>query len=124
MVFNVIHVARAQSVLNGVVVVLGSVQYQVARLCPFPLPPQFGLRHSLGGKLGTAEIANARGGKTMFKFCVFLKKDFMYLFIFKDFIYLFLERGEGREKERETSMCGCHLCAPYWGPGLQPRHVP
>ena len=20
-------------------------------------------------------------------------------------------------------MCGCLLCAPYWGPGLQPRHV-
>ena len=21
-------------------------------------------------------------------------------------------------------MCGCLLCTPYWGPGLQPRHVP
>ena len=42
-----------------------------------------------------------------------------YLF-FKDFIYLFLERVEGREKGRETSMCGCLSC----GPGLQPRHVP
>ena len=21
-------------------------------------------------------------------------------------------------------MCGCLLCAPYWGPGLQPKHVP
>ena len=21
-------------------------------------------------------------------------------------------------------MCGCLLCASYWGPGLQPRHVP
>ena len=28
-------------------------------------------------------------------------------FFLKDFIYLFLERGEGKEKERETSMCGC-----------------
>ena len=27
-----------------------------------------------------------------------------YLFIFKDFIYLFLERGEGREKERERNI--------------------
>ena len=43
---------------------------------------------------------------------------------FKDFIYLFLERGEGKEKERETSMCGCVSHAPYWGPGLQPRHGP
>ena len=36
---------------------------------------------------------------------------------FKDFIYVFLDRGEGREKERETLMCGCLLCAPYWGTG-------
>ena len=43
---------------------------------------------------------------------------------FKDFIYLFLERRERREKERETSMCGCLLCVPYWGPGPHPRHVP
>ena len=21
-------------------------------------------------------------------------------------------------------MCGCLLSTPYWGPGLQPRHVP
>ena len=21
-------------------------------------------------------------------------------------------------------MCGCLLCAPYWGPGPKPRHVP
>ena len=25
---------------------------------------------------------------------------------------------------RETSVCGCLLCTPYWGPGLQPRHEP
>ena len=42
----------------------------------------------------------------------------------QDFIYLVLERGEGREKGRETSMCGCLSCGPYWGPGLQPRRVP
>ena len=46
------------------------------------------------------------------------------LIFFKDFIYLFLEKGEGREKERETSMCGCLSCTPNWGPGPQPRHVP
>ena len=34
--------------------------------------------------------------------------------------YLFLEKEKGRRK-RETSMCGCLLCAPYWGPGPQPR---
>ena len=45
-------------------------------------------------------------------------------FSFKDFIYLFLERGEGKERGREVSVCGCLSRAPYWGPGLQPRHVP
>ena len=39
-------------------------------------------------------------------------------------IYLFLDRGEGRKRGRETSMCGCLSRAPYWGPGPQPRHVP
>ena len=38
---------------------------------------------------------------------------------------LLLREGKGgRKKGRETSMCGCLPCAPYWGPGLQPRHVP
>ena len=41
----------------------------------------------------------------------FLKKD--YLFIFRE-----------RDKEGETSLCGCLLQAPYWGPGRQPSHVP
>ena len=39
-------------------------------------------------------------------------------------MYVFLDTGEGREKGRETSMCGCLLSAPYWGPGPQPRHAP
>ena len=40
------------------------------------------------------------------------------------FIYFYRE-GKGRRKRgRETSMCGCLSHAPYWGPGLQPRHVP
>ena len=45
---------------------------------------------------------------------------------FKDFIYLFLEgeRKAVRKRGRETSMCGCLLCASYWGPSPQPRHVP
>ena len=57
---------------------------------------------------------NDQGNTSVFFF--FLKKIL--------FIYLFLERGEGREKERETSMCGCFSHAPYWGPGPQPRDVP
>ena len=44
-------------------------------------------------------------------------------FIF--FTFIFRERGrEGRKRGRETLMCGCLSCAPYWGPCLQPRHVP
>ena len=36
-----------------------------------------------------------------------------------------LERGKGgRKRGRATSMCGCLSHAPYWGPCLQPRHVP
>ena len=38
--------------------------------------------------------------------------------------YLFLERGEGREKERERNINGCLFHAPDQGPGPQPRHVP
>ena len=50
--------------------------------------------------------------------------SFIFYF-FKDFIYSFLEREEGKEKERETSLGGNSIsCAPYWGPGRQPRHVP
>ena len=52
-----------------------------------------------------------------------ISSKFEMLFI-TDFIYLFLGRGEGRERGRETSMCACLLCAPYWGSGLPPRHVP
>ena len=47
-------------------------------------------------------------------------------FFFFNFIYSFLERGEGKEKGRETSMCGCLSHTPYWGPGPQvpqPRHA-
>ena len=48
-----------------------------------------------------------------------------YTFLFKDFIYLFLERGKGgRNRGRETSMCGCFSHTLNWGPGPQPRHVP
>ena len=42
----------------------------------------------------------------------------------KDFMYLFVERQEGRERGRETSVYGCLSRALHWGPGLQSRHVP
>ena len=49
---------------------------------------------------------------------------------FKCFIYLFLERGEGREKERDGNIdvretwIACLSRAPNWEPGPQPRQVP
>ena len=40
-------------------------------------------------------------------------------------LYLFLEKWEGKEKERERNIdVACLPHAPYWGPSLQPRHVP
>ena len=53
-----------------------------------------------------------------------LRTYFLFLF-FKDSIYLFQTEGKGgRKRGRDTSVCGCISKAPYWGPGLQPRHVP
>ena len=46
----------------------------------------------------------------------FLKKQ--------DFIYLFFERGEGRERGRETLIRWFKLAHPHPGPGPQPRRVP
>ena len=47
------------------------------------------------------------------------------IYFFLEILFIFREGLEGRRKRgRETSMCCCLLCAPYWGPGLQPRHVP
>ena len=45
-------------------------------------------------------------------------------FFFLNFIYLFLDTGEERKRGRETSVYGCFSRIPYWGHGLQPRHVP
>ena len=45
--------------------------------------------------------------------------------IFKKILFIFQREGKGgRKREKETSMCDCHSYAPYWGPCLQPRHVP
>ena len=49
----------------------------------------------------------------------------LILFYFLKKIYLFLDRGEEREKDRERIVnVWLPLAHPYWGPGLQPRHVP
>ena len=53
--------------------------------------------------------------------------------VFKDFFqrfYIFIERGEGKEKERERNIDMWEilrlvvLYTPNWGPGRQPWHVP
>ena len=49
--------------------------------------------------------------------------DNVYFYFIKCFIYLFLEQKGGRKRWRETSVCSCLSCAPYWRPGPQPRHV-
>ena len=41
-------------------------------------------------------------------------------YFFIELIYLFFIEME-KEGEWETSMCGCLLHAPYWGPVQQPR---
>ena len=47
-----------------------------------------------------------------------------FCFVYFVLINLFFREGKAGRKGEETSMSGCLLCAPYWGPGLQPRHVP
>ena len=48
----------------------------------------------------------------------------MKRFFHKKLLFIFREGKGGRKRGGETSMCGCLSCAPSWGPGLQPRHVP
>ena len=50
-------------------------------------------------------------------------RNYLYFFMIL-FIYFQREEKGGRKKGRETSMCGCLLCARNWGPGLEPWHVP
>ena len=45
-------------------------------------------------------------------------------FFFLRFLFIYFQRGEGREEERETSMCGCLSSVPSQASGSQPRHVP
>ena len=57
---------------------------------------------------------------------IFKNLDYFPSFL-KDFIYLALERGEGREKEREGNIdVWLPLTGPVpnWGPGPQPRGAP
>ena len=51
----------------------------------------------------------------------FLKELFIYVCMY---VFIFREGKGWKKRGRETSMCGCLSRAPYWGPGLKPRHVP
>ena len=56
------------------------------------------------------------------KYAYKLKSNQLMIFLKISFIF---REGKGeRKRGRETSMCGCLSHAPYWGPSLQPRHVP
>ena len=57
------------------------------------------------------------------KFCfiIILFKGNALLKIFYSFNLR--EQKGGRNRGRETLMCGCLLCVLYWGPGLKLRHV-
>ena len=53
------------------------------------------------------------------------KHNHFSLLFFKDFIYLFLERGEGREKERERNISAwLPLVQPLLGTWPTTQHVP
>ena len=49
--------------------------------------------------------------------------SYIYFYFFEDYISFFLDGKGGRNRGRETLMCGCLSCTPYWGPDPQPRHV-
>ena len=47
-----------------------------------------------------------------------------FFFFLRFYLFTFRERGREVEREGEKQCVVCLSCAPYWGPGLQPRHVP
>ena len=52
---------------------------------------------------------------------IFKKKSLSSFF--KILFYFWTEGKGGGKRGRETSVCGCLLLAPHWGPRPQPRHV-
>ena len=45
----------------------------------------------------------------------------LWLYFLRFYLFTFRERGRKGEKHQCVVACHTH---PYWGPGLQPRHVP
>ena len=54
---------------------------------------------------------------------IWFYKHYNFFFL-RFYLFFFRKRKGGREIRRHTLMCGCLLQSPYWGPGLQPKHVP
>ena len=73
-----------------------------------------------------------------FLFFLFFYLSLSLFLSFLKILFIFRERGKEGERERENhttrerhshscvsdTVTGCLSCAPYWGPGLQPRPVP
>ena len=49
---------------------------------------------------------------------VFFKTFYLFIYLF---IYLFLERGEGRKRGKETSLCGCLIHTLHQGTQPTPQ---
>ena len=60
-------------------------------------------------------------------YCILVVYPKYFILFYFLMFYLFIFREGGREGEREGEKHQCVVCllhTPYWGPGLQPRHVP
>ena len=96
------------------------------------------MKQKSGGKTAKKEKARSNKDKYIFKkntstkcshlchLSLVTTSQNIYLFIFKDFIYVYLERGEGREKDRERNIdVWLSLVCPDYGdlacnPGMCP----
>ena len=87
--------------------------------CQSPVAHSCGLLNHPNSLDGRMMKLNAK-----FNADLLLTHSFSFSFLKILFIYFETEGKGGRKQGRETSVCSCLSCAPYWGPGLQPRHVP
>ena len=86
-------------------------------LSSFFLPPER-LDHLAGTNKSSFPMSPVVQSSVSESFFFLFLKGFIYLFL-KGFIYLFLERGEGKEKERERNIhVWLPLMALHWGPVL------
>ena len=89
----------------------------------YPLIPSSNVISSIIIQHGLIRLGNSHS-TFIFYHSIAVIEYYKYLFFFKILFIYFREGKGGRKKGRETSMCGWLSCAPNWGPGPQPRHVP